>query len=165
MGGIGNKNGKTTATERRAAFLLVKPNAATTKSVAAKKSIVVAVPTVGIKTRIGKNVPKTLPMVEIPKICPAESPTWPFRAMILMRNGLVMPMTTIGGEKRSVMAQRDPRNMNEKDELKFPTNDASHLTSGDATKGRARRKAEAAMRSLRRTCSRGLRSASLPPTK
>ena len=122
----------------------------TTKSAAAKKSIVVAVPKVGMKTSIGKNVPKTLPMVEIPKICPAESPTWPLRAMILMRNGLVIPIITIGGEKRSVMAERDPKNMNEKDELKLPMSDASHLTSGDATKGSTRRKAEAAMRSLQK---------------
>jgi hypothetical protein len=118
-----------------------------------------------MKTSIGKNVPKTLPMVEIPKICPAESPTWPLRAMILMRNGLVMPMITIGGEKRSVMAERDPKNMNEKDELKLPMSDASHLTSGGARKGSTRRKAEAAMRSFRRMWSRGFRSASLPPTK
>jgi hypothetical protein len=63
------------------------------------------------------------------------------------------------------MAQRDPKNMNEKEELKLPMSDASHLTNGDATKGSARRKAEAAMRSLRRMWSRGFLSASLPPTK
>jgi len=85
--------------------------------------------------------------------------------MILMRNGLVMPMITIGGKKRRVMAERDPKNMNENDELKRPMSDASHLTSGDARKGSARRKAEAAMRSHRRIWSRGLRSASFPPTK
>jgi hypothetical protein len=85
--------------------------------------------------------------------------------MTLMRNGLVIPINTTGGEKRTVMAERDPKKMNEKDELKLPVSDASHLTTGGARKGRTRRKAEAAMRSFRRMGNRGFRSASFPPIK
>ncbi len=150
MGGTGRTNTPANARQRRPALFFAKPSVAMIKSAAAKKRIVFDVPRLGIKIRIGKNVPRTLPIVEIAKICPAEPPTWPVRAIILIRNGLVMPISTIGGEKRIVMAKRDPKNMNEKDELKFPIKDASHLTSGGATKGRMRRKAEAAMRSLRR---------------
>src|SRR5512143_417628 len=84
--------------------------------------------------------------------------------IIRMRNGLVMPMITIGGENRSVMAESEPKNINEKDELRFAMSDASHLTMGDATKGSTRRKAQAARRSFRRMSSRGFRSASFPPT-
>jgi len=77
MDGIGKRNGTTATTERSAFLRLAKPSAVTTKSTAAKSSIVLPVPTVGMKTRIGRNVPTTLPMVEIPKMRPAESPSWP----------------------------------------------------------------------------------------
>ena len=84
--------------------------------------------------------------------------------MIRTRNGLVIPMITIGGENRSVMAQSEPKKMNEKDELKFTMSDESHLTTGDATNGSTRRYPQADRRSRSRTASRGFRSASLPPT-
>ena len=52
MDGIGKRNGTTATTERSAFLLLAKPSAVTTKSTAAKNSIVLPVPKVGMKTRI-----------------------------------------------------------------------------------------------------------------
>jgi hypothetical protein len=46
-----------------------------------------------------------------------------------MRNGLVIPRITIGGEKRSAIAESDPRNMNEKDESRRAMKDESHWTT------------------------------------
>ena len=128
-----------------------------------KIMIVLLVPIAGIRTRTGKNVPRTLPMVEMPKMRPTEPPTWSVRATIRMRKGLVMPRTTIGGENKSVMATSDPKNMNEKAELKLLIKYERNWTTGIATKGSRMRNAQAARSSFSRISSLGFRSASFPP--
>ena len=134
-----------------------------TNRAAEKNMIVLAVPMAGMRTRTGKNVPTTLPIVEIPKMRPAETPTRSVCATIRVRKGLDMPRITIGGENSKAMAESDPRNMNEKDESRLPMRDESHRTTVKTPKGSRTRNAQAARSNFNRISRRGFRSASFPP--
>jgi hypothetical protein len=117
-----------------------------------------------MNTSTGRNVPSTLPMVEMPKMRPAEAPTWPCRDSSRTRNGLVMPITTIGGAKSTRMPSSEPTNTNENDESSPVSAPASPRNSGTPKNGIARSQAQAPSSSLSRGARSPFRSASRPPT-